>query len=66
MTLTHTYCTVDAIRGQLSDKDAKVDDIIVERAINATSRAVDDWCHRMFLTPRYVEGCYGLGVIEVV
>ena len=48
MSLTNPYCTVDAIRGQLSDKDAKVDDVIVERAINATSRAVDDWCGRRF------------------
>ncbi len=48
MALVHAYCTVDAIRGQLSDKDAKVDDIIVERAINATSRAVDKWCGRRF------------------
>ncbi len=48
MTLLNAYCTVDDVRRQLSDKDAKVDDVIVERAINATSRAVDDWCGRRF------------------
>ncbi len=48
MTLVNSYCTVDDVRRQLSDKDARVDDIIVERAINATSRAVDDWCGRRF------------------
>jgi hypothetical protein len=48
VTLVNPYCTVEDIRGQLSDKDAKVDDVIVERAINATSRAVDHWCGRRF------------------
>lgn len=48
MTLVNAYCTVDDVRRQLSDKDAKVDDVIVERAINATSRAVDDWCGQRF------------------
>ena len=28
-------------------------------------RAVEDWCRSQFLTPRWREGCYGLGVIEV-
>ncbi len=48
MTLVNPYCTVADVRGQLSDKDARVDDVIVERAINATSRAVEDWCGRRF------------------
>lgn len=48
MTLVNPYCTVDDVQRQLSDKDAKVDEVIVERAINATSRAVDTWCGRRF------------------
>ncbi len=48
MTLVHAYCSVSDVRGQLSDQDARVDEILVERAINAASRAVDDWCGRRF------------------
>ena len=29
-------------------------------------RAVQDWCRSRFLTPEWREGCYGLGVIEIV
>jgi hypothetical protein len=46
--LTHAYCTLDDVRGQLSDKDSKVEIALLERAINSASRAVDDWCGRRF------------------
>jgi hypothetical protein len=48
MALVHAYCTVDDVRGQLSDADIKVDVTLLERAINSTSRAVDKWCGRRF------------------
>ncbi len=48
MTLVHAYCTASDVRGQLSDQDGRVDETLLERAINAASRAVDDWCGRRF------------------
>lgn len=43
MALVHAYCSVQQVRDQLSDKDGKVDDQLLERAISATSRSVDKW-----------------------
>lgn len=49
MTVTNGYCTVANLREQLNDAVAqKLSLEILERAINATSRAIDDWCGRKF------------------
>jgi hypothetical protein len=48
MTLLHPYCDLAEVRDQLSDKDVKVADGMLERAINATSRAVNAYCGRRF------------------
>lgn len=46
--MTHGYCTVDDVRGQLTDISSKLDSAPIERAINATSRAIDQHCNRRF------------------
>ena len=47
--VTHGYCTVDDLREQLGDlgRGALPENLLV-RAINAASRAVDNWCDRRF------------------
>jgi hypothetical protein len=42
MPLTNAYCTVDALRGHLEDTDERLPAELLERAINAASRAVDN------------------------
>jgi hypothetical protein len=46
--VTHGYCTVDDVRSQLTDTGSKLDSAPIERAINATSRAIDQYCGRRF------------------
>lgn len=48
MTLVNAYATVEQLRGQLSDQSSNADPDLLERALNATSRAIDDWCGRRF------------------
>lgn len=48
MAVTHGYCTVDDVRSQLTDTGSKLDSALIERAINATSRAIDQYCGRRF------------------
>lgn len=48
MALLNAYCTVQQVRDQLSDKDGRVDDSMLERAINTSSRAIDRACGRRF------------------
>lgn len=48
MTLVHAYCSLQEVRDQLSDKDGRVDQVLLEKRIEAASRAVDDWCGRRF------------------
>lgn len=48
MAVTNGYCTVDDVRGQLTDTGSKLDSASLERAINATSRAIDQYCGRRF------------------
>lgn len=48
MALTNPYCQVADIRSQLEDSGAKLDAALIERAINATSRAIDRYCGRRF------------------
>ncbi len=38
------YCTVGEVRGQLRDDGGTLDGTLLQRAVNATSRAIDDWC----------------------
>jgi hypothetical protein len=48
MALTNAYATVAELRGLLKDDGAKLDAPTIERALNASSRAIDDYCHRRF------------------
>lgn len=44
MALTNAYCTVDELREQFDDDGQLMAEAIAERAINATSRAVEKHC----------------------
>lgn len=47
--VTHGYCTVDDLREQLGDLTSQnLSERQLVRAINAASRAVDNWCDRRF------------------
>lgn len=48
MALTHPYCTVEEVQGQLGDSAGKMSLPLLEKAINATSRAIDKYCGRRF------------------
>lgn len=48
MALTNAYTTVADVRNQFSDTSLKLDVSQLERAINATSRAIDRFCGRRF------------------
>jgi hypothetical protein len=48
MTVTNGYCTEAELRGQFEDDGEKLDQALLERAINATSRAIDRYCGRRF------------------
>lgn len=48
MTVTNGYCTTTDVRDQLSDSNTKLSEALLERAVNAASRAVDRFCHRRF------------------
>lgn len=48
MAVTNGYCTVTELRDHLGDSGAKLDADLLERAINATSRAIDDYTGRRF------------------
>lgn len=48
MAVTNGYCTVPQLRGHLKDDGARMDDALLERAINAASRSVDRFCGRRF------------------
>jgi len=50
MALVNPYCSVQDVRDQLTDAAANADLGQIEKAINATSRAVDKWCGRRFWT----------------
>jgi hypothetical protein len=38
------YCSVEELRDQLDDEYQKIPDALIERAINAVSRAIDNYC----------------------
>ena len=48
MAITNGYCTLTELRDQLGDSGSKLDQDLLEKAINATSRAVDSHCGRRF------------------
>ena len=48
MAVVNGYCTAQQIREELSDADTKLSAALLAKAVNAASRAVDDWCGRRF------------------
>lgn len=48
MTVVHGYCSVDDVREHLGDTGGKLSGPVIERAINAASRAIDRYCGRRF------------------
>lgn len=44
MTIVNGYCTVAELREQLDDEYQKIPDALIERSINAVSRAIDSYC----------------------
>ena len=48
MTVTNGYCTLTQLREQFDDDGTVVPTNLAERAINATSRAIDLFCGRRF------------------
>lgn len=42
--LVNAYCSDADVRSQMKDPTAKLDGELIEKAINASSRAVDRWC----------------------
>ena len=48
MAVVNGYCATGDVRSQLSDDAARLDLALLERAVNATSRAIDRYCHRRF------------------
>lgn len=67
MALLNPYCQVTDVRDQLGDADAKLDATLIERAINATSRAIERYCGgRRFwqdpvpVTRRFTAACPGV------
>ena len=48
MPLVNPYCSVADIRAELADDSAKLSEALIEKAVNAASRAVDSYCGRRF------------------
>lgn len=48
MALVNPYCTVQDLRDQLGDAGTSLPTSLLERAVNASSRAIDNHCHRHF------------------
>jgi hypothetical protein len=48
MALTNPYCQVTDVRSQLGDSTGTLDTSLIEKAIAATSRAIDRYCNRRF------------------
>jgi len=48
MAVTNGYCTVQQIRDELSDGGESLPLALLEKAVNAASRAVDEWTGRRF------------------
>lgn len=48
MTVTNAYCTQAELREHMGDTGNKLDAALLDKAINATSRAIDRYCDRRF------------------
>ena len=48
MAVVNGYCTELELRGHLEDGGANLPTVLLERAINAASRAIDGYCRRKF------------------
>lgn len=48
MALTNAYCTIAQLRTHFGDSGSSLNLELLERAINATSRAIDKFCGRRF------------------
>jgi len=48
MSVVNGYCSVSELRDHLQDDGSRLAASLVERAINAASRAIDDYCNRRF------------------
>jgi hypothetical protein len=48
MAVVNGYCTVDQVRAELSDDGGQLPDALLEKAVNAASRAIDQWTGRRF------------------
>jgi hypothetical protein len=46
--LVNAYCGVEDVRNQLTDSSSKLDTGLIEKAVAATSRAIDRYCGRRF------------------
>lgn len=60
MALTNPYCQVTDLRTQLDDSSSKIDQALLERVINATSRAIERYCggRRFWQDPSPVSRLY--------
>ena len=65
MALVNAYCSVEDVRNQLGDVADKLDETLIERAVAATSRAIDRYCHRRFWQdPAPVPRVYEVGYLS--
>lgn len=48
MSVVNGYCSAEEVRSQLGDTGSKLDTALLERAVSATSRAVEKYCGRRF------------------
>jgi hypothetical protein len=48
VSLVNAYCTVEDVRSQLGDSASTFDAGLIEKAVAATSRAIDNYCGRRF------------------
>lgn len=48
MAITNGYCTRDELQQHFGDAGARLDEDLLDRAINATSRGIDRFCGRRF------------------
>ena len=46
--MAHAYCTTTDVRASLGDERSTLDEIMLDRVINTSSRAIDDHCDRRF------------------
>lgn len=59
MSIVNGYCSAEDVREQLGDTSAKLSLTMIERSINAASRAIDRYCSRRFwIDPAVVTRLY--------